>query len=127
MHAWRLLISPVSTRRRISAHASMSVYTPASCRMAFAHGRDRYRTAATALERYTSGSADRSSASAALLDRRLYSTLHTKIRPKELLHDGGTKRDERRSRGLGRCPHGRNRVRGPDPQGTADLSTQVQS
>src|SRR6516164_596017 len=70
-HAWRLLISPVRTRRRISAHASMSVYTPASCRTASDHGRDRYRTAGTALERYTSGSADRTSASAALLDRRL--------------------------------------------------------
>src|SRR6516162_188521 len=71
-HAWRLLISPVRTRRRISAHASMSVYTPASCRTASDHGRDRYRTAGTALERYTSGSADRTSASAALLDRRLH-------------------------------------------------------
>src|SRR6516225_373055 len=72
-HAWRLLISPVRTRRRTSAHASMSVYTPASCRTASDHGRDRYRTAGTALERYTSGSADRTSASAALLDRRLHS------------------------------------------------------
>jgi len=50
----------------------MSVYTPASCRTASDHGRDRYRTAGTALERYTSGSADRTSASAALLDRRLH-------------------------------------------------------
>src|SRR5262245_30512007 len=70
-HAWRLLISPVSTRRRISAHASMCVYTPASCRTALDHGRDRYRTAGTARERYTSGSADRTSASATLLDRHL--------------------------------------------------------
>src|SRR5215472_6257275 len=71
-HAWRLLISPVRTRRRISAHASMSVYTPASCRTASDHGRDRYRMAGTAWERYTFGSADRTSASAALLDRRLH-------------------------------------------------------
>src|SRR5262249_31184066 len=70
-HAWRLLISPVRTRRRISAHASMSVYTPASCRTASDHGRDRYRTVGTALERYTFGSANRTSASAALLGRRL--------------------------------------------------------
>src|SRR5262249_42037453 len=71
-HAWRLLISPVRTRRRISAHASMSVYTPASCRTASDHGRDRYRTVGTALERYTFGSANRTSASAALLGRRLH-------------------------------------------------------
>src|SRR5215472_16871383 len=56
-HASRLLISPVSTRRRISAQSSMSVYTPASCRAASDHGRDPHRTAGGASERYTSGSA----------------------------------------------------------------------
>src|SRR6516225_1129275 len=92
-HAWRLLISPVRTRRRISAHASMSVYTPASCRTASDHGRDRYRTAGTALERYTSGSADRTSASAALLDRRLHFDRRGG-QPTEFPHgSGGSARD----------------------------------
>src|SRR5262249_28770406 len=70
--ASRLLISPVSTRRRISARCSMSVYTPASCRTASDHGCDHHRTAGAASERYTSGSAAGTSASAALLDRRLH-------------------------------------------------------
>src|SRR5262249_13158719 len=57
--ASRLLISPVSTRRRISAHCSMSVYTPASCRTASDHGCDHHRTAGAASERYTSAPAAR--------------------------------------------------------------------
>src|SRR3954468_6881947 len=70
-HASRLLISPVNTRRRISAQCSMLVNTPASCRSVFDHGRDLHRRPEGVLERYTSRSAVRTSAGAALLVRRL--------------------------------------------------------
>src|SRR5262245_21654354 len=70
-HACRLLISPVSTRRRISAHSSMSVYTPASCRPAMNHGRDPHRTAEADSERDTSRSAGPPTDGAALPGLRL--------------------------------------------------------
>jgi hypothetical protein len=54
--AYRLPISPVSTRRRTSAHWSIAVYTPASCHPAWKHGLDstvgrRSRRSATLLDR----------------------------------------------------------------------------
>src|SRR5579859_7668596 len=72
--ASRLLISPVRTRRRISTQCSMLVYTPGllpfggeTSLTIFQH-----KQAEAQLERYTSRSARRTPAGAALLDRRLH-------------------------------------------------------